>query len=243
MGSFTVGNAHFEMVIPGTADHQVLTWELAEQLVTFDMARTGLLGAAPASTGFINASPSHRTIPSIIYNGLPVELCALIGGPLDNVSADVGIPTDGQATRFVLAGQAAEAATRSEQEFVIEYDQVIPKPFCANGATDFLYVKGPVSLKQAVFTIGGELRQVFRAEGELVAVPIDVLTGQPSGEAMRARVSEDQASRAGDQGGRILGTQLQQLLPASAPGAGQRKIHVNVAIGKAPHYDANVICH
>ena len=42
LGALTIGNAHFEVLIPGTTDHQVLSWELAEQLVTYDLARTGL---------------------------------------------------------------------------------------------------------------------------------------------------------------------------------------------------------
>ncbi|MGQ0703439.1 MAG: hypothetical protein ACT4PM_09950 [Gemmatimonadales bacterium] len=141
MGSFTVGNGHFELVIPGTTDHQVLSWELAEQLVAFDLGRSGLLGAAPGSTGAINASPFYRMIPAVIYNGMPVELRALIGGPLGNVANDVGIATDGAATVLALAAEALPAAASSQQEFVIEYDQVIPKPFC-NGPADYLYVSG-----------------------------------------------------------------------------------------------------
>ncbi len=88
VGSHLVGNAHFEVLIPGTADHQVLSWELAEQLVTVDLMRTGLLDAsAPVTpTAQINPAPTWRTIPAIIYNGLPVELRGLIGGPLGDQS-------------------------------------------------------------------------------------------------------------------------------------------------------------
>jgi hypothetical protein len=97
LGDFTIGNAHFEILIPGTTDHQVLSWELAEQLVTYDLARTGLLGAAPAPTAAITAAPAHRTIPAVIYNLLPADLRMLIGGPLGNVTTDVGIANDGRA--------------------------------------------------------------------------------------------------------------------------------------------------
>src|SRR3954469_22871396 len=63
-GATTLGNAHFEVLIPGTADHQVLSWELAEQLVKVDLIRSGLLDAADplGSTGSINDSP-FREIP------------------------------------------------------------------------------------------------------------------------------------------------------------------------------------
>ena len=87
LGGLTIGNAHFELLIPGTTDHQVLSWELAEQLVTYDLARTGLLGAAPSATAIITTAPAHRAIPAVIYNLLPADLRLLIGGPAGNVSA------------------------------------------------------------------------------------------------------------------------------------------------------------
>jgi hypothetical protein len=242
MGSFTAGNVHFEMVIPGTADHQVLSWELAEQLVTFDMARSGLLGAAPGTTGQINGSPFYRKIPSIIYNGLPVELRAAIGGPLGAVSDDVGIATDGAATTFALAAEAAPAAAQSHQEFVLTYGQVIPKPFCSGGPADFVWVQGPITLRQDVTVTADELHQVFQASGELDIVPIDLSTGEPSGLPMRATVSEEQDSRASRSGGSVIGIQLQQLLPANRAGTGQLRIQVNVRPGLAPKYSREVSC-
>jgi hypothetical protein len=67
-GEVTLGGAHFEFLIPGTSDHQVVSWELAEQLVTYDLARAGVLGAAPGSSGPLNAAPSFRTIPGFLYD-------------------------------------------------------------------------------------------------------------------------------------------------------------------------------
>jgi hypothetical protein len=48
-GSFTLGAAHFEVMIPDTADHQILDWEVAETLVKVDLARSGWLTAPPAA--------------------------------------------------------------------------------------------------------------------------------------------------------------------------------------------------
>jgi hypothetical protein len=243
LGGFSIGNAHFEVVIPGTTDHQVLSWELAEQLVTFDLARSGLLGAAPADAGAINAAPSHRSIPAVIYNGLPVTLRGLIGGPLGDVSADVGIPTDGHATALLLAGTAAPAAASASQHFVIDFNQVIPKPFCATGPGDYLLVEGPVDLQLDVTTLPtGELRRVFRAAGDLSATPIDPGTGLPSGAALRAQVSEWQESLAGTEGGSVQGNQHQQLLPERQPGTGQLLIQLAVSPGKTPRFDRKVTC-
>jgi hypothetical protein len=242
MGSFTAGNVHFEMVIPGTADHQVLSWELAEQLVTFDLARSGLLGSAPGSTGPINASPFYRKIPAIIYNGMPVELRAAIGGPLGGVTDDVGIANDGAATTFNLVGAAAAAPAVTHQEFVLTYGQAIPKPFCSSGPADFVWVQGPITLRQDVTVTGGELRQAFQANGHLEIVPIDISTGNPIGLPMQANVSEEQESRESAKGGSVIGIQLQQLLPASQAGAGQLRVQVNVRPGAVPSYKKEVSC-
>lgn len=242
MGTFTAGNVHFEMVIPGTADHQVLSWELAEQLVTYDMARSGLLGAAPGSTGPINAAPFHRTIPAIIYNGLPVELRAMTGGPLGDVTDDVGIATDGAATTFNLAALAPSRAPSTHQEFVLTYGQAIPKPFCSSGPADFVWIQGPITLRQDVTVTRGELVQVFQAKGSLTVVPIDITTGNPTAAPMQANVGEEQESRASASGGSVIGIQLQQLLPASRAGAGQLRIQVKVRPGATPSYRREVSC-
>jgi hypothetical protein len=242
LGAFTLGNVHFEVVIPGTTDHQVLSWELAEQLVTFDLVRSGLLGAPPADAGAINAAPSHRSIPAVIYNGLPVELKALTGGPLGTVFSPVGIATNGHPTSFLVAGAAPAAAPSATQHFTLEFNQVIPQPFCATGPGDFLLVQGPIVLDQEVTTRpGGELRKIFRASGELTALPIDVLTGLPAGAPFAARVSEQQESQSGAEGGAVKGIQHQQLRGV-AGASGQLLIQLDVTPGKTPRFDRKVTC-
>ena len=243
LGGLTIGNAHFELLIPGTTDHQVLSWELAEQLVTYDLARTGLLGAAPTATAAITAAPAHRAIPAVIYNLLPGDLRLLIGGPAGNVTADVGISNDGHATGFILAGRAPAIAPVTSQREVIQFNQLIPKPFCADGPFDYLLVQGPVTLEQEVHTgTGGEVRQIFRAHGGLDALPIDAATGIPEAQAFRAEVSEWQDSRAGDDGGEVSGKQHQRLLPSAPDGAGSLTIVLKVAPGRDPAYVRTVSC-
>jgi hypothetical protein len=125
---------------------------------------------------------------------------------------------------------------------VLTYGQVIPKPFCASGPADFVWVQGPITLRQDVTVTGGELRQVFQANGQLDIVPIDISTGQPSGLPMQANVSEEQESRESASGGSVIGVQLQQLLPASRDGSGKLRIQVNVRPGAAPTYKREVSC-
>ena len=243
LGGFTVGNAHFELLIPGTTDHQVLSWELAEQLVTYDLARTGLLGAAPSPTATITAAPAHRAVPAVIYNLLPAGLRLLIGGPAGNVSADVGIANDGHATGFFLAARAPAIAPVTSQREVIQFDQLVPKPFCSAGPFDYLLVQGPVTLEQDVRTgTDGEVRMSFRAHGSLEALPIDAATGIPQAQAFRAEVSEWQDSRAGDDGGQVSGKQAQRLLPSASDGAGSLTIMLKVAPGRDPSFVRTVDC-
>jgi hypothetical protein len=240
LGDYTVANAHFEVVIPGTADHQVLSWELAEQLVTYDLARTGLLGAPPSATAPITPAPSHRAIPSVIYNGLPAELRALIGGPAVP-AADVGIANDGRATVFTLAGQATPAPAPTGQVFTITYDQVIPKPFCVSGPGDFVLVRGPVTLEQEVDPSDG-YRMSFRARGELSVIPIDVTTGLPSGDLLRGNISESQDTEAGDRGGEIRGAIEQTILPRGGIGAGSLRVEIKVGLDRPAKYDRDESC-
>jgi len=143
VGDYTLGGIHFEVIIPGTTAHQVISWELAEQFVTGDFLRSGLLGGVPTQTvNPINPSPSFGEIPAVIYNGLPVVLRKGIGGPLENVTDPVPIATDGRATILNLVGSVPAEQMVSGQDFVINFNQVIPKLFCTSGPFDFLLVQG-----------------------------------------------------------------------------------------------------
>ena len=192
IGNWTLGNAHLDVLIPGTTDHQVVSWEVAEQFVIADFMRSGLLdpSAPMIPTAQINDSP-FRTIPAIIYNGMPVELRGLIGGPLGDVTADVPIGTDGHAMILNLANKVPRVVEVRTQDFVINFNQAIPKPFCSSGPTDYLYVTGPVHLVQTSrLSRSGNYEVSFSASGELSATPIDPTTGQPTGEVLKASVRE-----------------------------------------------------
>lgn len=241
-GGVTLGAAHFELLIPGTTDHQVLSWELAEQLVTADMARSGLLAAAPSSTGPINAAPGFRQIPPVVYNLLPAELKAVIGGPSGTVSDPVDIGTDGRAMIFDLGGSAA-AAGGTDQRFVVDFDQVIPRPFCATGPADYLLVRGPVELSKAVRVNGdGALTSEFHASGRLQLLPVDPTTGNPTGEPYEAQVKELQVTRYGDNGGQVTGEAMQMELPQDTPGRGTKIVRIKVGADGVTGFDRDVTC-
>jgi hypothetical protein len=125
--------------------------------------------------------------------------------------------------------------------FTITYDQVIPKPFCDAGPGDFVLVRGPVTLEQHVDPSDG-YRMSFRARGELSVLPIDLTTGLPSGEPLRARISESQDTEAGDRGGEIRGAIEQNILPRGEIEAGGLRIEMKVGLDRPAKYDRNDSC-
>ena len=228
-GVLTLGNVHFEVLIPGTTEHQVLSWELAEQLVLVDFVRSGLLGAAPGSSGIINAAPSFREIADQIYNALPNDLKLTIGGPTGPVSSPVPIATDGQASVFQLEGEISPAPGSSTQMFVVEWGQVIPRPFCAEGPEDFVLVEGPVNLRKTVEVLtSGELQSEFVASGQLRLTPIDPQTGSPIGVQYRANVEDRQITSFGAAGGAVDGLVRQMELPQNVDGRGNKTVKLTV---------------
>ncbi len=245
LGDGTLGGAHFELLIPGTTDHQVISWELAEQLATVDFIRSGLLGAAPGQSGPINPAPSFREIPAVIYNGIPVELRAAIGGPLGDVTEPVPIGTDGSATILHLAGSRKGKADIARQELEIEFNQVIPKPFCESGPFDFLHVFGPVRLRQqVVFTPSGNFVSQFHANGHLELTPVNPLTEPPTpiGTTYRANVNEHHKGIVTDNVSLASQFQLQIEIPPRGPFRGALIAHLNVGPGGSSHHSLEIRC-
>lgn len=191
----TLGAAHFELLIPKTSEHQVLSWELAEQMVAYDIARTGLLAAPPAPTAVINRAPAWREIPDVIYNELPDELVFLVGGPATPVSVAVPIPSDGRGTVLVLGGSAGIPAGTLTQNLSIVFDQVVPKPFCADGPFDWVLVTGTVDFtREGTVDASGQYAYAAGYEGVLLATPVDITRTPPIpvGEPFTARVRGSQ---------------------------------------------------
>jgi hypothetical protein len=243
MGTWTVGNVHFELLIPGTTDHQVLSWELAEQFVIADFVRSGFLDdlLPMAPTGQINPSP-WRSIPAVIYNGVPVEVRALIEGPLSDVSDDVPIKNDGSAIILNIANSAPRVPEIRTQDFIVEFGQAIPKPFCA-GHDEYLYVQGPVHLvKTTSLSETGEYHATFHAEGQLTATPINPLTGELIGETLMAEVFEHQVSHFTDHAARASSILSQHLMPDTAAGAGRLFVRFRVRSNGNNSYTAIVRC-
>jgi hypothetical protein len=178
-GELTLANAHFETIIPGTHDHQVLNWELAQQLVVADMERTGLLAAAPTETDPINPSPFRTIHPMIYAHPQMVPLHGIINA--DVVGSSIGIRSSGRAVILELAHNVEAQPGHRRQELVIEFDQMIPKPFCG-GPMDYVKVTGPLRLRQDVTVArSGVITRQFHVAGDLTVTPVNPFTQEPVG--------------------------------------------------------------
>jgi hypothetical protein len=241
-GDVTIANAHFEVLIENTADHQVLSWDLAEQLVVYDMARTGLLGGAPSVTDAIN-TPTHRAIPAVIFNLLPPELRALVTGSPDASEVDVPISNgDGRATIVPLGAAQSIVPGTFTEILPLTYGQVIPRPFCSTGPLDYVLVNGPVSLEKTV-TVGtdGSFSSSFEASGRLEVTPVNPLTGEPTGAPYEAEIGEHQESRLDSDGEMVLATVRRTELPQGVTGRGRLQTRLKVE-GAVTQYTRSENC-
>jgi hypothetical protein len=194
---WTIASAHFEVLIPGTADHQVLSWELAEKLVVVDFVRSGLLAAQPEAVPALNPAPGYRLIPAIIYNGLPAALKQTIGGPAQT-TADIPIGTDGSATMLHVGSSVTPVADTRAEIITLTYNQVIPRPFCSTGPQDYVLVQGPITLTRTVTQeAGGSLTSMLNSAGQLSVSAVNPVTGE-RGEPGTAEVLDLRETHYGD---------------------------------------------
>jgi hypothetical protein len=241
-GSWVLGNAHFEVNVPGTNEHEVLDWELAQQLLTVDLMRAGVLGAPPTASDVITPTPSFGDINPLVYNGLPDALKALVGGP-PTATEPVPVANDGRAGIFAFAGPVAGERTVVRREFVLEFDQTIPKPFCEQGPLDWLAVRGPIRFTQhVVVTKSGNFSSRFHARGRLEVTPVNPLTGEVTGETLDAQVMEHDKSVVTDRVTLVSSVLLQMLLPGGKPGAGRFMLSVKVGPGASDGSRLEVTC-
>jgi hypothetical protein len=246
-GEWTVANAHFEVLIPGTNQHEILSWELAEQLVKVDFVRSGLLdGSAPlGSSGTINPAPSYRTIQPLVYNGLPAALKVLLTGSPASVATPVPVATDGQASILNVAGEAAGERTVAIRDYELPFNQMIPKPFCSTGPFDWILVQGRIRFRQRVIvTPSGNFLSQFHATGSLDVTPMNPLTSPPTpvGETYRAQVEEHYRNIVTDGVTLVSNLRLQLLLPASAPFGGMLQAALRLGPGGVESSEITVRC-
>jgi hypothetical protein len=226
-GDVTLGAAHFEILIPGTAQHEVLSWDLARDFVAGEMARTGPLTALPYAVLVKDLAPewTFREIRRQIYDALYYDPTgqglALLAGlglvpPPSDPTEDVPIPTNGMAmviSAYIVL-DPGWTVTRSKVE--VEYDVVTPRPFCATGPYDLVHLAGPIRLTNVVYTTPwGTYHRRHRISGTLMVTPLmpDGAGGYtPTGPPAPAVIRENHQAVLNDWYGQLMQSVSQTLL-------------------------------
>jgi hypothetical protein len=240
-GSAVLIGAHFEIQVPGTTDHEVLNFDIARALVAADLLRAGVTGVPTPTASPIAATA--REIRTAVYDALVNDpqigplMPLLTGGPDKNTwnAADpkpvVGVPNDGHPFVAATLQPFGSLGTGSSQEFVIELDQVIPKPFCAV-EEQLVHVSGPVRFSKAV-TIAPDGRQSseIRIDGEVVVTPV-----LAPGEPYRANVGEMHRTWLTAEAHSVHWLNHQILLPARTGERGNHRVTFHVASAGPAQY-------
>jgi hypothetical protein len=180
---------HYEILIPGTNMHEVLSWELAQSLVTADLARSGYLGAAPTLSAVITASPYYRAVQAPVAASLSGAQISGLGLSV-NGDGSASIPNDGRAAILTVASAPTATEGTIDSDFVIQFAQVIPKPFCTTGTTGYLFASGPITVHMRSGIVDGNFESLTTSEGSLTLVEFNPVTRQPVSAPYQGVVSE-----------------------------------------------------
>jgi hypothetical protein len=182
-GDVTMGAAHLDFLIPGTAQHEALSWDVPRNFVAVDMVRTGLLTALPQPVP-VTVSGTFREILRPIYDALfyggAVDLLIFLDlaevppyPPAPPPAGDVPIPSDGVALVFSANIILEQEWTVTRSKTVVDYDIVSAKPFCATGPADLVHLAGPVELGVVVYTSPwGAYKRYHWIRGKLSVTPV-----------------------------------------------------------------------
>jgi len=164
---------------------------------------------------------------------------------LGDVTDPVPILTDGKATIFNAAESFGFTPGKFKEFSVINFSQVIPKPFCSSGPFDYLLVSGPITLRQLVLvTPSGNYISQFQAVGHLDLTPVNPLTNPPTpiGETYRAQVNEHHKSIITQKNTLTSNFQMQIEIPPSGPFHGKLVIKVKIGPNGPAQEQVEVIC-
>jgi hypothetical protein len=198
IGEHTLGAAHFEINIPGTAEHEVLSWKAARDFVIGDLMRAGAALSSPAAVPLVAPSPgTFGKVRRLVYDGIlsmpgGAVILGYAGLPVPPMPppppGDVARPADGLA--YVVAPGLSYSPARSDVTTTIpavSYDVSIPKPFCDAGG-EYVKLQGslefvmrvqtnPSGLYLRTYTLGGTLK-------------VTALTGPDAGKTFDAVIGE-----------------------------------------------------
>lgn len=212
IGAHTLAAAHFEILIPNTAEHEVLSWKAARDFVVFDLKRAGAtLSTPPVVPLFTPVGGSFRAVRRPIYDALVGDPTPPPPGAPQNPAwglltyaglpappwtptnpapapGDVPLPADGYAV--VMAPGLVHTPAKYDVTTTIpaaRYDVNLPKPFC-NAGGEFVNLRGSLEFVMRVQTNpSGKYLRTYTLGGTL---KVTALTGPDAGQSFDALISE-----------------------------------------------------
>ncbi len=231
-GPHTFGAAHFEILIPNSAEHEVLSWDFARTLVEFDMLRTRTLTVLPPKHVEIVPPGTFRSVRRLIYQGIMdrdggptlLTILGLLPEPPGSTPEAVAIPTDGKAVAFTSIITFDPVKSDRRTKYRATYALNAPKPFCGPG---FVRLEGTLQMELRVQTNpSGKYERTYGVSGTLSVTPLGA-TG-PIGPPVPAIIFEAHRGMITDNYGEVTERASQTLLgdpvqfKAWTFGAGQR---------------------
>jgi hypothetical protein len=216
-GPHTFGAAHFEILITGSAEHEVLSWDFARELVAFDMMRTHtLMPPVPGAVQVVEPG-TFRWIRKPIYDSIMGKpggpellwILGLVPPPAGSTDDYVTIPTNGKAAVFSPIIQLDPVKYDRTTKYTGTYGTPAPKPFCGPA---LVYLQGTLQLELRVQTNpSGKYQRTYGVSGTLGVTPIDS-TGNPIGPTVPAVIYEDHRAMLTDNYGEVTEQASQTLL-------------------------------
>ncbi|HSD65956.1 MAG TPA: hypothetical protein VLF95_04605, partial [Vicinamibacteria bacterium] len=196
-----------------SAEHEVLSWDFARQFVTLDVMRTGTLTAAPGGVGLVPPG-TFRVVRRPIYDGIaatlegPGLLTQLGIYPLPSgfpATADVPIPTSGEAATFAPIIHFQPDKSDVTTTYQATYNIDAPKPFCGPG---YVHLAGTLQLHLRVQTNpSGKYLRTYGVFGTLLVTPL-----VPAGDPAHAIIFEAHRGMLTDHYGEVRERASQTLL-------------------------------
>ena len=242
-GSHTIGGAHFEINVPGTAEHEVLSWELAREFVTDEIARLDEEAFQADTPVFQPTNGSFRTVRGLIngyvwqtnYPGNLPFLGALgLPPPQPPAFPPVPIPASGLAAVFAPAFTylpvRSDVTLTDSRSYGV---QSTPKPFC--DGTPIQITGGPLTFTLRVQTNpSGKYQRTYTVAGSLKVKTLS------TGVVQDALISEIHRGMLTDNYGQVS-EEVSQILLATDTAAGQ-SLYVAFGAGQTDYWTPQQNC-
>jgi len=230
-GDWSLGAAHFEVNIPGTTEHESLSWELAKTLVLLDLYRAGATPYPPGygpETGVLSDAPTYRSIRAEVYSQLDDATKQLLG-----VVNSPDIPNTGKAAIVPLAGTPEAEPLLARRELTVNMNQTVPT-FCPEDIP-YVHVQGPITFRQqVVVTPSGNYMSRVKAQGTLEVATF-------TGETYKAVIHDQERNVVTDHNTLVTLFQMQAVVPAGTY-AGKLTIGIRVGPGGSTGYVGEYRC-